>query len=601
MRTLLVLVILGLPAHATELHVPSEFSTIQAAVSASTHGDVVTVAPGTYHEAIDFRGRRITLRSSGGAAVTILDGSAHEASILTARSGEALTTVVRGFTFRNGYGDTTPACNLEGRKGGAVFLLNSGMSIVDCVFEENGETDSHAADNIVAGGAIFACQADLFVDRSRFENNGASAGGAIDLIPTLRRQVAIENSTFGGNFGGVGGAIAATLFGGSSLTVIHCTFDRNETAHGGGVTASIRHSAKVTIERSAFTNNEAYGSGGGVHLDLEATSSATVTGCRFDANRASHAAGLLLVTRQDAKASVAGSVFTNGIASFGAGANVNAGDASSIDIMDCDFIGQEASFGAGLYAHASGNLPDVAGGRIRIDGCRFLDNVGHEMPDTGIHIDDCFIDGRPPKGDGLYYGGGADLRTLRGGTVTVANSLFAGNSGVRGGGAHAASCAGGTIDFINCTIVENGLHGLHLRLGRAADASLPGIGMLHVANSIVRDNEGAALAIEQHDPRAMARVTFSNVEGGFTGEGNRDVPPSFVAPEARDYRLAEGSLCIDAGDNTAVPAGSTDDLARRPRFVDDPATSNRGLGTTPPVDIGAYEYQGPKRRRAVRH
>ncbi|HWW60827.1 MAG TPA: hypothetical protein VN181_05605, partial [Thermoanaerobaculia bacterium] len=62
-------------AFAEELRVPERFASIQAAVVASVNGDVVLVAPGTYRESLDLLGKQITVRGSGGAAVTILDGA----------------------------------------------------------------------------------------------------------------------------------------------------------------------------------------------------------------------------------------------------------------------------------------------------------------------------------------------------------------------------------------------------------------------------------------------------------------------------------------------------------------------------------------------
>ena len=60
-----------------------------------------------------------------------------------------------------------------------------------------------------------------------------------------------------------------------------------------------------------------------------------------------------------------------------------------------------------------------------------------------------------------------------------------------------------------------------------------------------------------------------------------------------DYRLGSGSPCLDAGDNGAVPKDVLTDLLGNPRFVDDPETTDTGLGTPPIVDMGAYEYQAP--------
>ena len=45
------------------LQVPSEYSTIQLAINASTDGDIVLVEPGTYTENLDFNGKNIVVSS----------------------------------------------------------------------------------------------------------------------------------------------------------------------------------------------------------------------------------------------------------------------------------------------------------------------------------------------------------------------------------------------------------------------------------------------------------------------------------------------------------------------------------------------------------
>ena len=54
-----------------------------------------------------------------------------------------------------------------------------------------------------------------------------------------------------------------------------------------------------------------------------------------------------------------------------------------------------------------------------------------------------------------------------------------------------------------------------------------------------------------------------------------------------DLRLAAGSPAIDAGDNAALPAGTSTDLDGHLRFFDDPGTVDTGLGSAPQVDRGA--------------
>jgi hypothetical protein len=73
--------------------------------------------------------------------------------------------------------------------------------------------------------------------------------------------------------------------------------------------------------------------------------------------------------------------------------------------------------------------------------------------------------------------------------------------------------------------------------------------------------------------------------GGWEGAGNIDADPLFIDAEGGNFRLQEGSPCIDTGSNDAVPDDVTTDLDGNLRIVDgdgdDVAT----------VDMGAYEFQ----------
>ena len=69
------------------------------------------------------------------------------------------------------------------------------------------------------------------------------------------------------------------------------------------------------------------------------------------------------------------------------------------------------------------------------------------------------------------------------------------------------------------------------------------------------------------DENSSIEVTYSDIEGGWEGEGNIDANPLFVSPDNSDYHLQSDSPCIDAGD---------------PNFPNDPDDTN--------VDMGAYYY-----------
>ena len=69
-------------------------------------------------------------------------------------------------------------------------------------------------------------------------------------------------------------------------------------------------------------------------------------------------------------------------------------------------------------------------------------------------------------------------------------------------------------------------------------------------------------------------VTYSDVQGGWTGTSNIDADPMFADA---DGRLSPDSPCIDAGNDAAVPSGVTTDLDGNPRIQ----------GAC--VDMGAFE------------
>ena len=107
--------------------------------------------------------------------------------------------------------------------------------------------------------------------------------------------------------------------------------------------------------------------------------------------------------------------------------------------------------------------------------------------------------------------------------------------------------------------------------------------------------------------RAVSAVTSTQVTFApalsYSPPANVRVDNWGAAPASLsvDLRLQNGSVCVDSGDNAAVPADVTDldgdanvtepvpvDFAGNARFVDDPS-ANTGNGTPPYVDIGAFE------------
>lgn len=97
-----------------------------------------------------------------------------------------------------------------------------------------------------------------------------------------------------------------------------------------------------------------------------------------------------------------------------------------------------------------------------------------------------------------------------------------------------------------------------------------------LTNCILWGNSGAQIAAYE-ESSSIPTVTYSDIQGGFPGNGNIDADPLFEGPD--NLRLQFGSPCINMGSNDAATV--TTDLDGNPRIV--------GVN----VDMGAYEFQGP--------
>lgn len=87
----------------------SAFKTIQEGMDASSGGDTVIVAPGTYVENVKFKGKNVVLTSTNSSdpsvvASTIIDGN-KAGSVVAFAGTETEACVLSGFTIQNGKAD----------------------------------------------------------------------------------------------------------------------------------------------------------------------------------------------------------------------------------------------------------------------------------------------------------------------------------------------------------------------------------------------------------------------------------------------------------------------------------------------------------------
>lgn len=151
-----------------------------------------------------------------------------------------------------------------------------------------------------------------------------------------------------------------------------------------------------------------------------------------------------------------------------------------------------------------------------------------------------------------------------GGTTTLENVLVVSNTKNS-----LASSNDSQVNILNSTFTDNAADGPAI--------TIIGSGIVTLTNSIVWGNPGGNLACED----GTCNITYSDIQGGWTGPGNIDEDPMFKDATSGDYSLNYGSACIDTGTDTGAP---DHDLAGTERPLDG---DGDGTKTT---DMGAYEF-----------
>lgn len=248
--------IIAQPAVAATLHVPGDHGTIQVAIDAANPGDQIEVAPGTYYEAIDFKGKAVRLYSSGGPTLTTIDATGLDASVVSCVSGEGADTVLEGFTITGGAGTQT----YLGKWGGGMYNYASSPTVINCAFSHNTPQ--------AAGGGMANVGSSPTVINCTFSDNTTAAGGGmfngeIGVVPSEPR---VANCVFIRNEAAWGGAMWNYM---SNPRVINCTLSNNTGAIPGMYNEYYSH--------PTVTNSILWGNGSGSQITDVFGSSAAVT------------------------------------------------------------------------------------------------------------------------------------------------------------------------------------------------------------------------------------------------------------------------------------------------------------------------------------
>lgn len=396
-------------------------TSLQAAIDAGKD-DITIIAPrGDYPEAIDFKGKSITLKAQDGTEFTTLSPPLGLRGV-TFQLGEDSHAALQGFTIQGadtelpGAGlwvfNASPVLrelallnNYSSTSGGGMALVNTTLAVSDISFignavaEEGGGLYAENADislsrvsfqgNLAttAGGAIAALQSVVTVSEALFEANAYTGFAAVDS--TLR----LDRANFVGNSGSTGGALLASH---CDVTITQCQFEANVGTDGGALGAL---ASSLSLTQVSFTSNLASTSAGALYASYDVTG--TLDTVLLQDNQAPFAGGLLLEDTGEGlppelsieHASIVGNTGSRGAGALALTGAANLSVQNSLITHNVSGAGQSVALDPTStltlsYSFVSQNRPDNG-----LPSELLLDNVSALDPAYVQFVDDLKADG----------------------------------------------------------------------------------------------------------------------------------------------------------------------------------------------------------------
>ena len=613
---------------------------LQTAIAASSSGDQVLAAAGTYFPTVtDDRFISIIMKigvaiyggfpASGGpwdsrdweANPTILSGDigvigdpSDNSYHVVKGSNVNSAAILDGFIITGGFADGTAPNN----SGAGFYTYSGNPTLSNIAFIENMAQSK--------GGGIYSYESNPTLTNITLENNLAEYGGGLfnSKSDSTLNEVTFVNNAALMHGGGIYGIASEP-----SLTQVIFQ-DNSAGEHGGGLLNT--DNCNPTLMDVTFVGNTAGRFGGGMSNFSSNPSSTRVV---FDSNSAKSGGAIY---NQYGSPILMDVNFSNNSASDYGGAIY--GEYSNQTIENGDFTNNSAPHGGGIYNYRetqnltkvifSGNsVPGKGGGMYSYESSLIMNEVTFTDNFAGVLgggmanyklLNSTLSYGRFSGNTAVDYGGAiynvdsspvlsflsiSDNSARHGGGIynyhsepIINNTAFIGNSALqRGGGMYNYSsdpvannltfsnnssqyAGGGLANYTNSimTLVNATFY------ANTADVIGGGIynagAVLHLTNSIVWGNSPTALA------GTGINAAYSDIQGGYSGTGNINADPLLGPLQDNGgftltYSLMPGSPAIDAGSLILCP--STDQRGfMRPADGD-------GDGVFI-CDMGAYEF-----------
>lgn len=522
----------GGPLFAAVINVPGDYPTIQEAMDAAADGDEVEVEPGTYYEHVVWPSTdNLTLRSTEGREVTVVDGSGNGTVLEILSSGAQLHATVEGLTLTNA-GDhyvnyiaglsathvtfqdcTISRCNGAFSGIGCLTLGGGTLVVTDCELRENTgggvKTASLGLTTRVTGCTVTENGDGLF--------DPDSSGGLV----LLGGHVEVRDNAIIGNHG-FGLVATSILLAGGTVVIADNQIQYNtQTIRSGGILVALSEATTASITGNTVTANNALPD-------------------PLTPEEPTYSTGIIVMQAPNVLVGQAAPERSTGPG------GVRFEALGTVTISRNTVSAHTGTSAVGLL---------VAGGTPTIDRNTVYGNVGEdpfevvpEAPDLTVASSGLALADWPeiPPYDPFPIG------------ATITNNLVYDN-GTHG--VYTCLADGGSATLTNNTITGNTQTGVEDCVPESST----------IVNSILWNN---------NDDLLNASATYSDIEDGDAGEGNISEDPIFVA--ASDLHLQETSPCVDAGSNAApgIPARDMDDQIR--------IQDGDGNGTAT-VDMGADE------------